>query len=97
MVKEEDFIREVGYYEYFIRAFKDLLSEQVDNAIKSVSKKQSRNYSEMEEEVITEKFVERIDSDSEDEKPVYNPKNVPLGWDGKYSYFNPQAYSLLVV
>lgn len=32
------------------------------------------------------------DDDSDDEKDddiPYNPKNLPLGWDGKVSYGNP--------
>ena len=26
----------------------------------------------------------KIKLEENDDKPIYNPKNVPLGWDGRY-------------
>ena len=42
-----------------------------------VRKKQTRGYEEMDD--IIESSSESEDADA----PVYNPKNLPLGWDGK--------------
>ena len=42
-----------------------------------VRKKQSIGYEEVEEEESEESSEEEVDA------PIYNPKNLPLGWDGK--------------
>ena len=42
-----------------------------------VRKKQTRGYEEID-------YVEEEEeSEEEGEAPIYNPKNLPLGWDGK--------------
>ena len=42
---------------------------------------------EYEEKDLAEKdenkSKESVGSDEENEGPIYNPKNLPLGWDGK--------------
>ena len=35
-----------------------------------------------------EKMIDQAESDEDEEKPIYNPKNVPLGWDGKYIFLS---------
>jgi len=35
-----------------------------------------------DENAVKEKSV-NSNSDDEDDGPIYNPKNLPLGWDGK--------------
>jgi len=57
---------------------------------KHAEKQQSRSLEEKEAELIEEEFgllpdVEAAaeDNDDEDEAPIHNPLNVPLGWDGK--------------
>eukprot|EP00825_Cyclidium_porcatum_P042614 TRINITY_DN5871_c0_g1_i3.p2 TRINITY_DN5871_c0_g1~~TRINITY_DN5871_c0_g1_i3.p2 ORF type:complete len:112 (+),score=29.90 TRINITY_DN5871_c0_g1_i3:347-682(+) len=37
----------------------------------------------MEAEAMNQQELNQIASDSEDEELNYNPKNLPLGWDGK--------------
>ena len=37
---------------------------------------------EEEKNGLAEKSV-HSDNDDEDDGPIYNPKNLPLGWDGK--------------
>ena len=81
--KEEADCKDIASLEFQVQRYKELSYEIIENSKNQIRKKQSRNYNEMEVEIIDEKIVEAIDSDSDDEKPVYNPKNVPLGWDGK--------------
>jgi len=38
----------------------------------------------MEAENVNTKTVQvEDDNDDDDDEPIYNPKNLPLGWDGK--------------
>eukprot|EP00741_Cyanophora_paradoxa_P005593 tig00000912_g5421.t1 len=37
----------------------------------------------MEQNEEPEEEVEVEDTDSEEERPIYNPLNLPMGWDGK--------------
>lgn len=52
-------------------------------------KQQARSVEEKEQEIMEEEFGllpdndDKQDGDDDDEAPVYNPLNVPLGWDGK--------------
>ena len=46
-----------------------------------MQRKQARTGDEREEE--EEEVVNVVESEDEDEEIVYNPKNLPLGWDGK--------------
>jgi len=43
-----------------------------------IRKKQTRGYEEQE---IQEQ--QESESEADPDEPVYNPKNLPLGWDGK--------------
>ncbi len=82
--KEEE-IRTIAYFEFSINKFCEILNVVLENTQNTIRKKQSRNYGEIEAEVENSEdleFKENEESD-EEEKPIYNPKNVPLGWDGK--------------
>jgi splicing factor 3A subunit 3 len=80
----EEKVRNIAFYEFSIKKFFEILSEIFENTQNTIRKKQSRNYDEMEAEIEQEKELElKEEDDDEDEKPIYNPKNVPLGWDGK--------------
>lgn len=49
-----------------------------------MQRKQARTVGEREE---SDNEASESDSDDEDDNDViYNPKNLPLGWDGKVSY-----------
>lgn len=81
--KEEE-IRSIAYFEFSIVKFCEISSDIIENTQNTIRKKQSRNYDEIEAELeSSEDEKENKDEESEDEKPIYNPKNVPLGWDGK--------------
>lgn len=71
---------------------KDLLSDIIYNTQNLVRKKQSRNYNELESDVHMTaadknpllRFGKNSDNEDDDEdRPKYNPKNLPMGWDGK--------------
>ena len=53
------------------------LATVIYNTMNLVRKKQSIGYEEIEEVESEESSEEEVDA------PVYNPKNLPLGWDGK--------------
>ncbi|KAF8821742.1 putative splicesome-associated protein [Cardiosporidium cionae] len=87
--------KSIAKLEAFIQRYKDLLSETFERTIEHLQKKQSRSDRELidqEEESEGEEIdpmklageIQNEDSeDEDDEKPVYNPLNLPLGWDGK--------------
>lgn len=81
--KEEKECKDISSVEYQIQRYAGLLYDIIENSKNQIRKKQSRNYHEMEIEILDKKAVDAVDSDSDDDKPIYNPKNVPLGWDGK--------------
>jgi splicing factor 3A subunit 3 len=59
----------------------ELLSEQRAATRENVQRKQAQTGEEREEDE-EENYPESDSSDDEDDIP-YNPKNLPLGWDGK--------------
>jgi len=53
-----------------------------------VEQKQIRTWEELEAEMQEEEEAEHLlnnadDDDEDEDEVVYNPKNIPLGWDGK--------------
>jgi splicing factor 3A subunit 3 len=81
-IKEEETCKGIAMVEYFILRFKDLLSNTIENTKNMIRKKQSMTYDEMEADIVDDKEID-LDIVDEEDKPVYNPKNVPIGWDGK--------------
>lgn len=68
----------------------ELLAEERQRTVVNIEKKQSLSWAELEAERVVEEAVadrsnvdDVADDDEDDEKPLYNPKGVPLGWDGK--------------
>lgn len=57
-----------------------ILSEEKEATRENVERKQARGASENVEE---EEGEPEISDDEEDDGVPYNPKNLPLGWDGK--------------
>lgn len=86
----------IARLEHLISRYKDVLSDVVQRTIESLQKKQSRTLRELELEgdesegeeemaLAAEVVVNEGESDAESDegRPVYNPLNLPLGWDGK--------------
>ena len=79
--KNEDILRDINYYEYQIIRYKDILQNIIDNTIGQIRKKQTMNKEELEADRINELKSKKIDT--EDKKKLFNPKNIPIDWDGK--------------
>ena len=87
-------LKNVAYLETWILKLKnDLLQDVFVNTENLVRKKQSKHYNELEadyemndteaKKAAMLKAEGAGGSDDEDERPKYNPKNLPMGWDGK--------------
>ena len=79
--KNEDILRDINYFEYQIIRYKDILQNIIDNTIGQIRKKQTMNREELEADRINEQKSKKIDA--EDKKKLFNPKNIPMDWDGK--------------
>lgn len=67
----------------YILKIQCLFQEQRQATKENVQRKQARTVGEREE---SDNDASESDSDDEDDNDViYNPKNLPLGWDGKVS------------
>lgn len=64
----------------------DIVGSHRVATIENVQRKQARTGEEREED--EDDIVNAQDSDDEDEEVVYNPKNLPLGWDGKVTFIS---------
>lgn len=63
------------------------LQEQRHLTHENVQRKQARTGEEREEE--EEEQLSESESEDEDNEIIYNPKNLPLGWDGKVKIHLP--------
>ena len=69
--------KELAFLEFRIGRLREELASTIYDTMNLVRKKQSRGYEEVDEN-------EESSSESEEaDAPIYNPKNLPLGWDGK--------------
>ncbi len=75
--------KEIAKIEAKVYRFSEILSEQRTNTVENVQRKQARTGDERDEE--DDDAISVAESD-EDEEVIYNPKNLPLGWDGKVEY-----------
>ena len=79
-------LKNVAHLETWILRLKsDLLCDVFHNTENLIRKKQSKHYTEIEADYQMEGLDHKKadGSDDEDERPKYNPKNLPMGWDGK--------------
>ncbi|CAF0904266.1 unnamed protein product [Adineta ricciae] len=76
--------KEIAGMEAQIYRLIDLLSEQRAATLDNVRRKQARaGETNSDDEDMGGGDVSDDDSDLEDDGLIYNPKNLPLGWDGK--------------
>lgn len=75
--KNESKRKTLAFLEYRVSRMREELASVVYNTMNYVRKKQSIGYEEVEEVEDEESSEEELDA------PIYNPKNLPLGWDGK--------------
>ena len=75
--------KDIAWIEFEIAQLCDLMNRVVEQTKIQIEKKQTRTQEELEAELELD-GPQDDDSDSDDEeKAIYNPKNLPLGWDGK--------------
>lgn len=79
--KSTDKQKELALLEVQITKLSEILNDQKQATIENVQRKQARTAGEREES-DEEISGNESDEDKEDEV-IYNPKNLPLGWDGK--------------
>lgn len=87
--EEED--KRIARLESQAAKWRDLLSETISETVAHIQKKQSQTAEEMEaddddsdEEADDDGVDVGSDFEGDDEdRPIYNPLNLPLGWDGK--------------
>lgn len=79
--KDNERQKEIAFLEAQIYRFSDILSEQRLATKENVQRKQARTEGERDDSDV-EASASESDEDDTDDVP-HNPKNLPLGWDGK--------------
>nr|CAG4646913.1 EOG090X03G1 [Megafenestra aurita] len=79
--KETEKNKKIALLEAQVYKLIEILSEQRAFTKENVERKQARTDGEREEE--EEEVVEVPEDEDDDDDVPYNPKNLPLGWDGK--------------
>lgn len=75
--------KEIAGLEAQVYRFAEILGEQRAATRENVIRKQARTGEEREE---SDEEDVAADSDEDDDDVPYNPKNLPLGWDGKVNF-----------
>ena len=76
--------KELAFKENYIMEMKNLLCDIIQDTMNQIRKKQTRTIEEYVAEKNNENQEEEIESsESEEEETGANPKNYPIGWDGK--------------
>nr|CAD7416157.1 unnamed protein product [Timema poppensis] len=79
--KESERQRDVAFLEAQVYRFTEIVSEQRNATKENVQRKQARTEGERDD---SDADASASESDDDDDSDVpYNPKNLPLGWDGK--------------
>ena len=84
----EDPRKQVAWMEYKVISICEFMTDIVTATRRHSEKQQARTLEEKEAEIAEEEFGlipedEEEKPDDDDEEPLYNPLNLPLGWDGK--------------
>ncbi|CAM9482241.1 unnamed protein product [Ascophyllum nodosum] len=86
---KEERRKRVAKLETKVKALLEVQADTLDSTKRQVDKKQTRTVEERDKEIREEEqgvlpeIDEEEEEDSDDEGPIYNPLNLPLGWDGK--------------
>jgi splicing factor 3A subunit 3 len=75
--------KELAFKESYVTSMKSLLCDVIQDTMNQIRKKKTRTIEENMAENNYEENEPEVESDSSDDEPTYNPKNLPLGWDGK--------------
>lgn len=84
-LSREDATKDVKLMEVKVTKLCEMLGDQLDQTKSNIEKKQSRTFEELQEELIQQEaeLIEEESEEEEEDAPIYNPLNLPLGWDGK--------------
>eukprot|EP00752_Nemacystus_decipiens_P010210 g9098.t1 len=86
---KEERRKQLAALETKVKALLEVQTDTLDATKRQVDKKQTRTVEERDQEIQEEEqgalpeFNEEEDEESDEEGPIYNPLNLPLGWDGK--------------
>ena len=73
--------RDIGFLEAQVYKLSEVLGEQRAATKDNVERRLARTADELEDEEEEEPIIS--EDEDEEEKVIYNPKNLPLDWDGK--------------
>lgn len=79
---ENERLKEIAQLEAYLYKYSELISEQRSATKENIQRKQARTGGERDDSDSEDTNTESENDDDADEVP-YNPKNLPLGWDGK--------------
>jgi len=88
--KAGELLQSVVRCEHLVTKYVAKLRDTLEVTKRTVEQKQIRTWEELEMEMQEEEEAEQMmhngsddDDDDDDDEVPYNPKNIPLGWDGK--------------
>ncbi|KAJ2742116.1 Pre-mRNA-splicing factor sap61 [Coemansia sp. BCRC 34301] len=74
--------RKIAYDESIVRLYAQILGDRIQETRANVQRRQALTEEERDQEGNEEEHVFVEDRDDRDEQ-IYNPLNLPMGWDGK--------------
>ena len=75
--------KEIAGIEAQIYRLVELLNEQRASTLENVRRKQAKAGEDPEDDDVDGADLSDDEPDREEDGLIYNPKNLPLGWDGK--------------
>ncbi|CBJ31751.1 conserved unknown protein [Ectocarpus siliculosus] len=86
---KEERRKQLAALETKVKALLEVQTDTLESTKRQVDKKHTRTVEERDQEIQEEEqgalpeFNEEEEEESDEEGPIYNPLNLPLGWDGK--------------
>ncbi|KAJ1734932.1 Pre-mRNA-splicing factor sap61 [Coemansia sp. Benny D160-2] len=74
--------KETAWLEYIVRTYALVLADKISDTKANVERRQALTEAERNQEIDEEEPEFAEDDDDKDDQ-IYNPLNLPLGWDGK--------------
>ncbi|KAJ2857170.1 Pre-mRNA-splicing factor sap61 [Coemansia erecta] len=74
--------KETAWLEHLVRTYALVLADKISDTKANVERRQALTEAERNQE-IDEEEPEFVEEDDDKDDQIYNPLNLPLGWDGK--------------
>ncbi|KAJ2557706.1 Pre-mRNA-splicing factor sap61 [Coemansia sp. RSA 1933] len=74
--------KETAWLEHIVRTYALVLADKISDTRANVERRQALTETERNQE-IDEEEPEFVEEDDDKDDQIYNPLNLPLGWDGK--------------